>query len=456
MNRKALVIDDDPLSREFLVEALETSGYRVVQAPDGEEGMQHLRSRDLDLVITDLRLPGMDGIEVVCRTKDALPDIPVVVLTAYGSVSTAVEAMRSGAEDFLLKPVSPEQLEVVLARTESMCELKRENKVLKARLEPSSPRKGVLIGENSRLMATVALAERVAATNATVLIRGESGSGKELIAILLHEQSKRSQGPFIQVNCAALTESLLTSELFGHEKGSFTGAIARKEGRFELAQGGTLFLDEIGEIPLEVQAKLLRVLETGDFERVGGTATLRADVRIVAATNRNLEQAISEGRFREDLYYRLNVVPVNLPPLRERLDDISLLAAHFLRRYRREHGGPVMELSTSALATLRSAEWPGNVRELANCIQRAVIVCNGPVIEPVHLGLPDAEKLEDKAIPVGMTLEELERKVILKALDLTDWNRTRAAESLGVTARTLSNKLKTWRTRGLLSADGRR
>jgi len=452
MKRRAIVIDDDRLSREFLVEALQTCDYEVREAADAEAGIRMMRGGDVDLIVTDLRLPGADGIEVVRSAKERLPDVPVIVLTAYGSVTTAVEAMRSGAEDFLLKPVSPEQLEVVLERSMTVRALRHENKVLKARLDPAGEGSSPIVGGNARFRAVIRLIERVAATDATVLIRGESGTGKELAAELLHAGSRRSGGPFIRVNCAALTESLLASELFGHEKGAFTGAVSRKEGRFELARGGTLFLDEIGELPLEVQAKLLRVLETGDFERVGGTRTLQADVRVVAATNRNLEEAIRSGSFREDLYYRLNVVPVVLPPLRERLDDIPALAEHFLERFRREHGGPAREFSPRALAALKRAEWPGNVRELANCIQRAVLVAEEAVVDVAHLGLPESPSSDDLAVPVGRSLEEVERRLILGTLDATNWNRTEAARILGVTPRTLSNKLKTWRLRGLLEA----
>jgi len=356
MSPKALVIDDDPLSREFLVEALRTSGHDAVGAADGEEGLGLLSRREPGLVLTDLRLPGCDGVEVVRRVAERLPEVPVVVLTAFGTVECAVEAMRAGAADFLLKPVSPEQLEMVLGRIRSQEVLVRENKVLRARLGSDVPARQAIVGASPRLLKAIALAERVAPTDATVLVRGESGTGKELIAGLLHQAGPRSDGPFIKVNCAALTESLLTSELFGHERGAFTGAVAAREGRFELAARGTIFLDEIGELPHEVQAKLLRVLETGDFERVGGTRTLSADARVVAATNRDLEASMRVGRFREDLFFRLNVVPVELPSLRERLEDVPELVAHFLKRFRREHGSPAREVSPAALSALRRAE----------------------------------------------------------------------------------------------------
>ena len=450
MKGSALVIDDDALSREFLAEAVRTAGYRVRQASDGDQGIAALRTGDVDIVFTDLRMPGRDGLAVLRAALATLGDVPVVVLTAFGTVETAVEAMRVGAEDFLLKPVSPEQIEVVLGRIEGRRALVRENKVLKAQARSGEETPMDIIGKSPSFLEAVRLAERVAATDATVLVRGESGTGKEVIATVLHVQSSRSEGPFIKVNCAALTESLLTSELFGHERGAFTGAVARKEGRFELAAGGTLFLDEIGELPGEVQAKLLRVLETGEFERVGGVRTLRADARIVAATNRDLERAMKDGRFREDLYYRLNVVPVWLPPLRERIEDVHALAEYFLARYRARHGVDVREFTPAALDALRASEWPGNIRELANVVQRAVLVARGRKIGPESLGLPDAQEQPHGHLPVGMTLEAVERQLILRTLESTGWNRTKAAALLEVTPRTLSNKIRLWRAQGLL------
>jgi DNA-binding NtrC family response regulator len=450
MKAKALVIDDDALSREFLAEALATAGYSVSEAKSGEDGLATLRNGEPDLVLTDLRLPGVDGLAVLRGVKERFPDLPVVVLTAFGTVERAVEAMKAGAEDFLLKPVSPEQIDVVLERLQRRQTLVNENRVLRATLGAEAKGPAPAVGSNPRFVQALALAERVAQSEATVLVRGESGTGKEVVAALVHQRSPRAKGPFIRVNCAALTESLLTSELFGHEKGAFTGAHARREGRFELARGGTLFLDEIGELPPEVQAKLLRVLETKEYERVGGTQTLRADARVVAATNRDLEAGIRDSRFREDLYYRLNVVPVILPPLRERLDDIPALAVHFLGRFAREHGGPARRLSKDALAALKRAPWPGNVRELANTIQRAVLVAAGPEVDVQDLGLPDRVDQEDGEFSGTCTLEEMERRLILQTLDRTGWNRTEAARILDVTPRTLSNKLRLWRTLGLL------
>ncbi len=452
MTRRAVVIDDDPLSREFLVEALRTSGYRVEEAATGEDGVECVRRYEPELLLTDLRLPGMDGIQVLQSCRERNPELAVVVLTAFGTVERAVEAMQSGAEDFLLKPVSPEQIDVILGRLTARRRLQKENRAMKVSLPADADVFEDIVGTNRAFMDALELARHVAASGATILVRGESGTGKELVAGLVHRASSNRGGPFIRVNCAALTESLLTSELFGHEKGAFTGAHKKKEGRFELAAGGTLFLDEIGEMPLEVQGRLLRVLETGDFERVGGTKTLESDARIVAATNRDLEDAIKEGRFREDLFYRLNVVPIELPPLRERLDDIPGLVQHFLTKFARDHGSPARRVSTEAQELLRSAEWPGNVRELANTMERACLVAKGDTIGAADLALPSRASKEPE-IPVGITVEEMERRLILSTLESTGWNRTHAARVLGVTARTLSNKLKNWRSRGLVTVE---
>ena len=447
--RSALVIDDDALSREFLVEALRANGWAAAEAASAEEGLQIAARREFTLVLTDLCLPRASGIEVLRAIKAKGSDTSVVMLTAFGAVDTAVEAMRAGAEDFLTKPVAPEQISLLLRRMGERRRLEHENLALRASLEERkfAATPGI-IGRHPRFIQAVALAERVAATEATVLIRGESGTGKEVLAEVLHRRSRRAAGPFIRVNCAALTESLLTSELFGHEKGAFTGATGRRQGRFELAEGGTLFLDEIGELPVEVQAKLLRILETREFERVGGTQTLTADVRVVAATNRDLEGAIARGRFREDLFYRLNVVPVLLPPLRERREDIPALARHFLTRFARQHGTAAREFTLDALQALAGAEWPGNVRELANVVQRAVLVAQGMNVSAADLGLQAPVQAAEVAPRAELlSLEELERRQILRVLEHTRGNRTEAARIMGVTSRTLSNKFRLWRAR---------
>jgi DNA-binding NtrC family response regulator len=451
VSQRALVADDDALSREFLAEALESSGYSVRAVADGAAALAALKADDYDLVVTDLRMPGCDGIEVLRASRQASPARPVVVLTAFGAIETAVEAMREGAADFVLKPISPDALEVVLKRIQGTARLTREISALKASLAPAPDRVTGILGSNPRILEAVELARRVAPTPATVLIRGDSGTGKELIAALVHEESPRAERPFIRVNCAALTETLLTSELFGHEKGAFTGAHQKKEGRFELAHGGTLFLDEIGEIAPEVQSKLLRVLELGEFERVGGTRTLKVDVRVVAATNRDLEAAIASGRFREDLFFRLNVFPISLPPLAERREDVIVLAAHFLERFRKELGGAARAFDRSAAAALEAYDWPGNVRELMNVVQRGILRASGPSITSRDLGLePAAAAARPANVPVGLSIDEAERHLILRTLDLTSWNRTEASRILGVTTRTLCNKLRLYRSQGLV------
>jgi DNA-binding NtrC family response regulator len=453
---RALVVDDDALSREFLAEAVAAAGYEVLPAGDGAEACGLLEREEFDLVLTDLRLPGKDGLHVLHAAKERHPSRPVVLLTAYGEVDTAVGAMRDGASDFLQKPVSPERLDVVLRRLRETEQLARENRALKAEQNAEARTHGLVLGRSPSFREAISLAGRAARTDATVLIRGESGVGKELVAALIHENSPRRRAPFVRVNCAALTDSLLASELFGHERGAFTGAVARKEGRFELAEGGTLFLDEIGETSPETQAKLLRVLENGEFERVGGVRTLKADVRVVAATNRDLEKAIAEGRFRADLYHRLDVLAVRVPALRERREDVEELARHFLERHRKELGGAARTFTKSAVEALVGYDWPGNVRELSNAVRRACLRAPGAEIDAEHLGLaPKAAATRDPLVPVGMSIDDVERHLILRTLDLVRWNRTEASKILGVTSRTLSNKLRTYRARGQIGVAGK-
>jgi DNA-binding NtrC family response regulator len=450
VTQRALIADDDALSREFLAEAVTSAGYDVRPIADGPSAVAALDADDWDLVITDLRMPGCDGIDVLRASRQRNAGRPVVVLTAFGAIETAVLAMKEGAADFLLKPISPDALEVVLGRIQGTARLTREIRALKACIDEAPGLGSKILGTHEKIREAVSLAKRVAPTQATVLIRGESGTGKELIASLVHEASPRAGQPFIRVNCAALTETLLTSELFGHEKGAFTGAHQRKEGRFELANGGTLFLDEIGEIAPEVQSKLLRVLELGEFERVGGTRTLKTDVRVVAATNRDLEAAIGDGRFRQDLFFRLNVFPITLPKLSDRRQDIALLANHFLGKFRKELGGHATAFDRGALLALESYDWPGNVRELMNAVQRGILRAAGPAITSKDLGLEPATATRAPSVPVGLSIDETERHLILRTLDLTSWNRTEAARILGVTTRTLCNKLRLYRSQGLL------
>ncbi|MEE9391619.1 MAG: sigma-54 dependent transcriptional regulator [Planctomycetota bacterium] len=448
MNKHILVADDDDLSREFLAEAFRASGATVDEARTGEQAARLFDKSRHDLVFTDIRMPDGDGLGLLSRVKAISPSTPVILVTAFGSVETAVQTMRDGAEDFIMKPVSIEQIELCLRRLDERQSLVRENKVLRARLGERGADQKSIIGESPQWLRCLAMAERVAESRATVLVRGESGTGKEVIASVLHTSSNRQSGPFIKTNCAVLQDSLLTSELFGHEKGAFTNAHQRKEGRFELAHGGTLFLDEIGEISPEIQAKLLRVLESGEFERVGGKETLKVDVRVVCATNRDLEQMMRDGSFRDDLYYRLNVVPIEVPPLRERGEDLVLLAKHFLEIYGAEFSSPVRTFSAGAMRRLALHPWPGNVRELANLVQRVALLAIDEIVTEDQLALEPRNSSRVSESIVGQTIADVERKLILGTLGLTKNNKTEAARILGVTSRTLSNKMRLYREQG--------
>ena len=476
MNR-LLIVDDDPLSREYLVEAIQTLGLRPEAVAAPQAALERLESKDYDLVLSDLRMPGMSGIELLRAIGERHPGLPVVLLTAHGSLESAIEAVRLGAADFLLKPVTPQALSLVLDRVQRTRRLESENAYLRSAQGETAPQ---LVARSPSMLATLESAARIAASKGTVLITGESGTGKERIAHYIHQNSPRRAGPFVRVNCAALSESLLESELFGHERGAFTGAHKRREGRFELASGGTLLLDEIGEMSPGLQAKLLRVLEESEFERVGGTETIRVDVRVITATNRSLPEEVQSGRFREDLYYRLHVLPIHLAPLRERQEDILPLAEHFARHYARQHGFDNPVLTAEARALLSGWSWPGNVRELENVIQRAVVLTNGAAIDAqalifgpgarqsrpqtqLRLLSKEGEQPTEAAQratrhPLGpdnplanRVLDEVERETILSTLAATGGNKTEAARRLGVTARTLSNKMKTWRRLGLVA-----
>ncbi len=438
-----LLADDEPLSREFLQEAMQSFGYEVHAVHHGRAAIEALELRAWDLVVTDLKMPHADGMQVLARSKLIDPDRPVVLVTAHGTMHTAVAAMRQGADDILEKPVVLDELEVLLTRVRDRRRLLRENTFLRAETVG-----GELIVASRAMQAVVDLVERVARSRASVLVRGESGTGKERVAAMVHRCSDRAQRPFVKLNCAAIPEALLESELFGHEAGSFTGAGKRREGRFELADSGTLFLDEVGEMSPANQSKLLRVLQEGEFERVGGNRTMRVDVRIVAATNRDLQADVSAGRFRGDLLYRLDVVPIVLPPLRERPEEIVPLARHFLRQ------GAVFD--ASAEAALQAWSWPGNVRELQNVVQRVGLLCDDGVVtgELVrHWIHPDVEAAPpancavlQPADPfgalVGRPLAEVERELLRRTLQHCAGNRTRTAEMLGIGVRTLFNKLQ--------------
>ncbi len=466
--QRVLVVDDDSFSREFLTEASKALGFHTECCTSGEEALHRLRKQGVDLVLTDLRMPGISGVDLVRALGKEFPEVPVVVITAHGTVETAVEAMRLGASDFLVKPCSPDTLELVVRRIERTNRLERENEYLRS--EVTSTHSQEVIALSQQMKELLKTAERVAPSKGTVLITGESGTGKERIAHFIHNRSPRHAGPFIRVNCAALPEPLLESELFGHERGAFTGAHKRHEGRFELADGGTLLLDEIGEISPGLQTKLLRVLEEEEFERVGGTGTLKVDVRVIATTNRDLPREVSEGRFREDLYYRLHVLPIHVAPLRDRREDVLPLAHHFAQFYARQNGVSAPEFSPDSERRLLEWNWPGNVRELENAIHRAVILLEGGLIEPDHLlfePMPSVDRkpkftlITDKGAYLGAIssssplanrpLADLEREAILCTLEATRGNKTEAARRLGVTARTLSNKMKLWRELGLVA-----
>jgi DNA-binding NtrC family response regulator len=458
--QRILVVDDDALSREFLVEAVAALGYQPIEAKDGSDALARIVSESPDLLLTDLRMPGMSGLELIQKVAAILPGLPSVLITAQGTIETAVQAIKEGASDFLVKPCTPEALEVVLERVDRTRRLVRENEYLRAEVAPSSPE---IVATSPLMLETILAAQRLARSKGTVLVTGESGTGKERIAHLIHQSSPRKSGPFIRVNCAALPDSLLESELFGHERGAFTGAHKSKEGRFELADRGTLLLDEIGEIPISLQAKLLRVLEEEEFERVGGTHTLKVDVRILASTNRDLGAEVRAGRFREDLYYRLHVLPLQVPPLRERTEDIVPLARHFAGLFARQHGLDTPTFTDAALDRLLGWRWPGNVRELENVIQRAVVMLRHSRIDAADVSFTGAstrtETAASEAAPTAdrlgaqlanRTLEEVERISILATIEAARGNKTEAARRLGVTARTLSNKMKLWHATGLL------
>ena len=465
--QRVLIVDDDPLSREFLTEAVSSLGYEAEQASSATEALEMVRKQRPDLVLSDLRMPGMDGTGLVQALQRDYPELPSVIVTAHGTVEAAVEALRLGATDFLMKPCSPDTIELVIERIDRTRRLEQENAYLRAELNGTEAPE--FIAKSSVTLDLLRSASRIARSKGTVLITGESGTGKERVAQYIHQNSPRAKGPFIRVNCAALSENLLESELFGHERGAFTGAHRMRPGRFELADGGTILLDELGEVSPALQAKLLRVLEEEEFERVGGNTTLRVDVRVIATTNRNLPEEIAAGNFREDLYYRLHVLPISMPPLRDRREDILPLAEHFLEMYARRNSVEIPTISPAASEELSEWSWPGNVRELENVIQRAVILLQGSEVEPSDLSfgpsnfatrttetedVPQETEDEEQALAdrlANIPVADIERIAILATLSSTGGNKTEAARRLGLTARTLSNKLKIWKTAGLVA-----
>ena len=441
---RILIVDDEANARTALAELLRDEGYAVDTAADGFKALPKLEELQPDVVVTDLKMPGLTGLELMDKIRERDPECVVIVMTAFGAVDSAVQAMRQGAADYLTKPVNLEELSIVLKRELERKRLRAEAGQLRERLSERH-RIDKIIGASPAMQQVFDAVLQVAPSRASVLIAGESGTGKELIAAAIHEHSPRAKKPFIKLHCAALAESLLESELFGHERGSFTGAVGRREGRFEQADGGTLFLDEIGEISPAIQVKLLRFLQEHEFERVGGNQTIKVDVRVITATNRNLLQRVKDGQFREDLYYRLNVVNIEMPPLRARPSDIPLLASHFLAKFARENEKQRDGFTDEALAQLANYEWPGNVRELENAIERAVVVSKKPRIgvEDFATAIASAQKRPDgmPAVP-GAKMDDLERYAILKTLEHTGGSTSRAAEILGISPRTIQYRLQ--------------
>jgi two-component system response regulator HydG len=441
--KKILVVDDDTAHRMMLNAVLSDEGYTIAEANDGTTAVNAVKEEFYDLILMDVRMTEMDGIEALEEIKKISPGIPVLMMTAYPSVPPAVKAMKLGALDYLAKPLDTDELRLRIAKLLGHHPLKEENQQVKTRLVDTSG----LIGSSEKMQQVFETLALVAPTDTTVLILGESGTGKELIADAIHANSERMDEPLIKVNCAALPETLLESELFGHEKGAFTGAINRRKGRFEVADGGTIFLDEIGELPVSVQVKLLRVLQEQQFEPLGSSKTMTVDVRVIAATNRNLEEEIAQGRFREDLFYRLNVFPIQVPPLRERREDIRLLAEFFLTTYNEKHKHQIKGFAPRSIDLFMRYDWKGNIRELENTVERSVILCREDSISPQHLPAPIqalASELgpETPELEAGITLKEMEKQLIISTLKQYDDNRTKTAEALGISRRSLQMKLK--------------
>jgi DNA-binding NtrC family response regulator len=438
-----LIVEDEAKMRRLLELNLGDDGFNTLSAEDAETGLKLLRENAVDLVVTDLKLPGMNGLEFLQAVKRQNAAMPVIVMTAFGSVETAVEAMKAGAADYVLKPFSLNEMRMVIRKELDVHALREENRSLREALGKRYSHPNI-VARSPKMQEVLATVERVAPTNSTVLLGGESGVGKDLIARAIHEKSRRASGPFIKINSTAIPENLLESELFGYERGAFTGAVASKPGKFELADKGTLFLDEIGDVPSATQVKLLRVLQEREFERLGGTKTVKVDVRLIAATNRDLREALEQGTFREDLYYRLNVVPIDIAPLRERKEDIPELAELFISRFDVDSGKTVTGISPDAMQVLVNYHWPGNVRELQNIIERACALAQGRVlqVEDIHLDLrPGKTSAANGFLPEGMTLEYWEDEMIKEALRRANGNKSQAARLLGLSRNALRYRL---------------
>jgi len=440
-----LVVDDEEIVRESLANWLTEDGYQVDIASDGQAALDRLAERSYVIMLVDLKMPGMDGLQVLVEAKKKQPDLVVILMTAYATVDTAVQAMKQGAQDYLVKPFEPEELSQMVDRIASEMALRRENLLLRKALKRQIAFQD-MVSKSPKLEAVFELARTAAKSNSTVLILGESGTGKELLARAIHSQSLRKDGPFVGVSCAALAETLLESELFGHERGAFTGAVSAARGKFEIAAGGTLFLDEIGDISAKLQLDLLRVLDAREFQRVGGSQIIKTDVRVIAATNRDLKKRVEAGEFRDDLYYRLNVIRLVLPPLRDRKEDIPVLVDHFLAQLQTEMGKPLEGMSPEAVDLLMAHDWPGNVRELRNVLERGAVVARGPIITPMDLDLvlPTGDNGKTEA---SDSLRDMERKHIVASLQQHSWNISRTAKALGIDRVTLYNKIKRYQIR---------
>ena len=449
---RILVAEDEKTQRDLLEGFLKKEGFSVDAAANGREALQKLQGNLFDIVLIDYKMPEMDGLQTLKEIRRRYMDLPVVMMTAFGTVETAVASMKEGALDYLTKPIDLEELLIILQKVIERSSLIRENRELKAKLQERYTFASIVYG-SPKMEEVMGLIARVAPSQATVLVLGESGTGKELIANAIHYASPRSGKPLIKVSCSAIPETLLESELFGHEKGAFTGAAQRRIGRFEEADSGTIFLDEIGDLSPGIQVKLLRILQEKEFQRLGSNVNLRTDVRVITATHRNLEEAVKKGLFREDLYYRLNVIPIHLPPLRERREDIPLLIDHFLKKYSKENQKSILDISREARALLLRYSYPGNVRELENIIERAVVLCRGDLITtrdlPFHLqeGKSELSEFTKKEKGLPEALEEIEKDLIIKALHQHQWVQTKAAENLRISERVLRYKIKKYKLR---------
>jgi DNA-binding NtrC family response regulator len=445
-----LIVEDEPYQREMLRDFLLKEGHRITEAEDGEKALHLLSGGSFDLVLLDFRMPGMNGLEVLRELKGINPEIDAVIITAYGTVETAVSAMKAGARDYITKPVELDELSILIDRIADHRRLVKENQILRQEIKAKGVTSDAIRYKSAKMAELINLAGRIAPSQATVLVQGETGTGKELLARLIHSLSPRSEQPLITVNCAAIPETLIESELFGHEKGAFTGAVQRRIGRFEQADGGTLLLDEIGELSLPVQVKLLRFLQEREFQRVGGERTLKADVRIISATHQDLEARVKEGIFREDLFYRINVVTMKIPPLRERREDIPLLIDHFVKRFARENRKKIDGVSREARDLLIRYDYPGNVRELENIVERAIVISRGSLLTLEDLPFQEAlctigaetDGTQTREGSLQRAIETLERQMIRDALEKAGFNQTQAAGLLGLSERMLRYKLK--------------